>query len=278
MRKALLLPIAAIALIICFNSWYKIVPSFAVEKKLMVNESEISIKTKQENPPIKVVTYNIHRGINKSNKLDLDGVTEVIMDIGADIVALQEVERFSIRTGFKDQIGYIAEKLSMNYAYGKSINILNGQYGNAILTRYPIEEYEVKQLYSEGETRTLLRVALSINGSRIQVYNTHLGLNSSEREKQIREIIDITANADNYILAGDFNSAVDKLDAVTGKLKDAALYDVNKYRIPTFDNGDITERIDYIFLSEKFKIVGYEVLKSDASDHYPVTVVVKLED
>lgn len=278
MRKALLLPIAAIALIICFNSWYKIVPSFAVEKKLMVNESEISIKTKQENPPIKVVTYNIHRGINKSNKLDLDGVTEVIMGIGADIVALQEVERFSIRTGFKDQIGYIAEKLSMNYAYGKSINILNGQYGNAILTRYPIEEYEVKQLYSEGETRTLLRVALSINGSRIQVYNTHLGLNSSEREKQIREIIDITANADNYILAGDFNSAVDKLDAVTGKLKDAALYDVNKYRIPTFDNGDITERIDYIFLSEKFKIVGYEVLKSDASDHYPVTVVVKLED
>lgn len=278
MRKALLLPIAAIALIICFNSWYKIVPSFAVEKKLMVNESEISIKTKQENPPIKVVTYNIHRGINKSNKLDLDGVTEVIMDIGADIVALQEVERFSIRTGFKDQIGYIAEKLSMNYAYGKSINILNGQYGNAILTRYPIEEYEVKQLYSEGETRTLLRVVLSINGSRIQVYNTHLGLNSSEREKQIREIIDITANADNYILAGDFNSAVDKLDAVTGKLKDAALYDVNKYRIPTFDNGDITERIDYIFLSEKFKIAGYEVLKSDASDHYPVTVVVKLED
>jgi endonuclease/exonuclease/phosphatase family metal-dependent hydrolase len=249
-----------------------------VEKKLMVNESEISIKTKQENPPIKVVTYNIHRGINKSNKLDLDGITEVIMGIGADIVALQEVERFSIRTGFKDQIGYIAEKLSMNYAYGKSINILNGQYGNAILTRYPIEEYEVKQLYSEGETRTLLRVALSINGSRIQVYNTHLGLNSSEREKQIREIIDITANADNYILAGDFNSAVDKLDAVTGKLKDAALYDVNKYRIPTFDNGDITERIDYIFLSEKFKIVGYEVLKSDASDHYPVTVVVKLED
>ena len=278
MRKALLLPIAAIALIICFNSWYKIVPSFAVEKKLMVNESEISIKTKQENPPIKVVTYNIHRGINKSNKLDLDGITEVIMGIGADIVALQEVERFSIRTGFKDQIGYIAEKLSMNYAYGKSINILNGQYGNAILTRYPIEEYEVKQLYSEGETRTLLRVALSINGSRIQVYNTHLGLNSSEREKQIREIIDITANADNYILAGDFNSAVDKLDAVTGKLKDATLYDVNKYRIPTFDNGDITERIDYIFLSEKFKIVGYEVLKSDASDHYPVTVVVKLED
>lgn len=278
MRKVLLLPIAAMILVICFNSWYRIVPSFAVEKKLMINESEVSIKAKQDNPPIKVVTYNIHRGINKSNKLDLDGIIGVITGIGADIVALQEVERFSIRTGFKDQIGYIAEKLSMDYAYGKSINILNGQYGNAILAKYPIEEYEVKQLYSEGENRTLLRAALSIKGSRIQVYNTHLGLNSSERDKQIREIIDITANTDDCILAGDFNSAVDKLDAVTEKLKDSASNDMYNYTIPTFDNGDITERIDYIFLSDRFKIIEYEVLKCDASDHYPVIVTVKLPD
>lgn len=278
MKKFLLYVIAAIVLIIYAGFRYVSVPAFTLEKKLMINEAGIELKTEVQQASLKVMTYNIHRGINRSNKLDLDGITEVIISSNPDIIALQEVERFSIRTRFRDQIEYIAEKLSMNYAYGKSINILNGQYGNAILSKFPIEEYEVKQLPSEHENRTLLKTVLNIYGSRVSVCNTHLGLKKSERDNQITEIMNITADEERLILAGDFNSNVDKLGAVTEKLRDSAEYDKKKYKTPTFESKGITERIDYIFVSEEFRLKGYKVLESEASDHNPVISILKLSD
>ncbi|NLK34926.1 MAG: hypothetical protein GX301_05685 [Gracilibacteraceae bacterium] len=218
---------------------------------------------------IRVMTYNIHRGINKGSKLDLNGIVEAIRSSGAEIVALQEVERFSVRTGFQDQIKYIADKLSMGYAYGKSINILNGQYGNAILSKFPIEEYEVNKLPSNGERRTLLRAGLNVYGNRIYFYSTHLGLDQEERDIQVEEIVRLAADNSNSIVSGDFNSGVDKLGAITGRYIDCASFENNDSRA-TFEEGELSERIDYIFASKNFKVKAYDVLELDASDHYPV--------
>jgi len=227
-------------------------------------------------PVLRVMTYNIHRGINKNNTLDLDGITEVIRDSGADIVALQEVERFSIRTGFKDQIAYIADKLSMDYAFGKSMNILNGQYGNGILSKYPIEEYEVKELPSEGEQRTLFRAGINVWGSRISFYSTHLGLSQEEREKQIGEIGRLVGNCGNFILAGDFNMYLDEPGILGGRFRDCTVTENDRCRV-TFEKDGLSERIDYIFASENFEVKEYNVIKADASDHYPVICVLEMK-
>lgn len=227
-------------------------------------------------PAIRVMTYNIHRGINKDNELDLDGISEVIKSSGADIIALQEVERFSVRTGFRDQIGYIADKLSMQHAFGKSINILNGQYGNAILSKYPIEEYEVRELPSEGEQRTLLKAGLNVYGNRISVYSTHLGLEQSERELQVKEIMRITGDEKNFILAGDFNTKADKLDLFSRNFIDTASLTGNSKA--TFEKEGLSGRIDYIFISKDFKVKEYDVLESNASDHYPVISTLNLKN
>lgn len=274
MKKLLLFLVAAVVLAIYFNYRYESVPGFALEKKIIVNETEE--KKEAEHPLLKVMTYNIHRGINKSNELDLDGIAGIIRSAGPDVVALQEVERFSVRTRFQDQVEYLAEKLSMNYAYGKSISILNGQYGNAILSRYPIDEYEVNDLPSEGEKRTLLRVILNVNGSKVPIYNTHLGLKKSERDRQISKIMGVSADERRYILTGDFNSTVDKLQAVTEKLIDSAAYGEDEQEKPTFADEGVAERIDYIFTSKDFGIKKYEVLESEASDHYPVMSTLKI--
>jgi len=224
---------------------------------------------RDSSPLISMMTYNIHRGINKNGKLDLDGIAAVLKSSGAGIIAVQEVERFSIRTGFKDQIRYLADKLSMQYAFGRSIHILNGQYGNGLLSKYPIEEYEVIRLYSEGEQRTLLRAVLNVDGKHLTVYNTHLGLGQAEREKQLKEMMKLASGEENLIIAGDFNSKADKLEVVTAGLKDSgAIW--NAEDRATFDESGLTERIDYIFASEDIKIKSYEVLETEASDHYPV--------
>jgi endonuclease/exonuclease/phosphatase family metal-dependent hydrolase len=272
MKKLLLLIVTAIILIIYAGIRYYSIPT-SLEKGLIYEEANNN--SFDILPPMKVMTYNIHRGMNKANELNLDAISEVIENSGAEIIALQEVERFSLRTKFQDQIKYIADKLSMHYAFGKSVNILNGQYGNAILSKYTIEEYEVAQLPSKGERRTLLKAKLNMHGYSINFYNTHLGLNGNERELQLKEIIKLIGNDNRFILAGDFNTKADKLSVITEELIDSASYENNESN-PTFEKEGLSERIDYVFISRSFSVKEYKVLKSEASDHYPVVSVIKL--
>jgi len=277
MRKLFLL-IAAVVLIFYLNSGYQSIPGFEPEKKVLTEEAVSIPEVKSEAMRFTVMTYNIHRGINKNNELDLEGIAGVIEEASPDIVALQEVERFSVRTRFQDQIQHLADKLSMNYAYGKSINILNGQYGNAILSRYPIEEYTVKPLPSEGEKRTLLKAVVNINGRSLPVYSTHLGLDKNERMGQIAEILSITDSDESLVLMGDFNGSADELFSLSGSLRDSAELSEENLQKPTYEYKELSERIDYIFASENFNIIEYRVLESEASDHYPVISTIELSN
>lgn len=273
MKRLFLL--AAVILIVKYINFSSMSMPVALEKKNIVYENAVS--TNNSTISIRVMTYNIHRGINKSNKLDLDGIVDVIKESEAEIIALQEVERFSVRTGFRDQIEYIADKLSMHYVYGKSINILNGQYGNAILSNFPIEEYKVSKLPSDGESRTILRAGLNVYGNRIFFYSTHLGLDQRERDMQVEEIVRLTADERNTVVTGDFNSRADKLGEITERYIDCAGLE-NNFDKATFVGEDLSERIDYIFVSKDFKVKKYEVLERDASDHYPIISILELKN
>ena len=274
MKKAFLFVVVLILTAIYVDHVSISIP-VALEKRII--EEEQAEAASDASPVIRVMTYNMHRGINRKGKLDLDGIVAVIKSSGAEIIALQEVERFSIRTGFLDQIKYMADKLSMQYAFGKSINILNGEYGNGILSKFPIEEYEVNKLPSEGETRILLKARLNVKGKKLLLFNTHLGLKQNERNMQIEEILRFTGGENNFLLAGDFNTGVDKLDAITAKLVDSGSFGDNN-NMATFEKDEISERIDYIFTPESLEVMDYSIIESDASDHYPVISILKFVD
>lgn len=226
---------------------------------------------------LKIMTYNMHRGIGKNGRLDLTATAEVIKKSDAAIIALQEVERHSIRTVFQDQIKQLSVNTNMNYAYGKSINVLNGQYGNGLLSKYPIEEYKVYDMPSDREQRTVLRAVINIGGYRLAVYNVHLGLKEVERIEQVDFIMKmLETETIDHILMGDMNTKSDKLTLITDSMKDSAKGS-KKLQQSTFDEKGVSERIDFIFVSPSIEVTNYDVLISDASDHYPVTseVVVK---
>lgn len=228
------------------------------------------MERKEREVKLKLMTYNIHRGIGKDGKLNLDNTAEVVRSSDAAIVALQEVERYSIRTGFRDQIKLLSEKLDMHYAYGKSINIINGEYGNGLLSKYPIEEYKVYDLPSFNEQRTILRAVINIDGYKLAVYNTHLGLKEAERKEQQDFILQLMMEeALNYMLMGDMNSKSSKLTIITRNMKDSAEGSL-KLDKSTYEEKDIHERIDYIFLSKNLIATDYDVILTEASDHYPV--------
>ena len=219
---------------------------------------------------LSLMTYNIHRGIGKNGKLDLNAVADVIKASNATIIALQEVERHSIRTVFQDQIKQLSVNIDMNYAYGKSINVLNGEYGNGLLSKYPIEEYKVYDLPSYSEQRTVLRAVINVEGLKVAIYNTHLGLKESERKEQLDYIMQMTSEDElDYILMGDMNTIAVKMSVLTEHMKDSALGS-KKQQQSTFVEKEVQERIDYIFVSPNMEVKDYDVVIAEASDHYPV--------
>ncbi|ABR49179.1 Endonuclease/exonuclease/phosphatase [Alkaliphilus metalliredigens QYMF] len=227
---------------------------------------------------LRIMSYNIHIGRDLFGRYSLDQIAEVIKESRAEVIGLQEVDQHFIRTKFQDQIKYLSEELGMNYAYGPNLNIVGAKYGNAVLSVHPIEDYENVMIPSGRESRGLLKTTIDVEGQLVDFFVTHLGLNQKERMGQVKVIeqqIDMAQNP--VILVGDFNARPHSQEIQ--KLS-RGLLDVGKRMgyndTPTFDLPVLSGRIDYIFVDQQMEILTYRVIKSRASDHYPVTTKVVL--
>lgn len=94
-----------------------------------------SIVVLPETQSIKVVSYNIQYGRGQDGEVNLQRTIDTLKEINADIISLQEVERYSLRSGFEDQIQSIAKELGMNGVFFPSVAYPGMYYGNAILSR-----------------------------------------------------------------------------------------------------------------------------------------------
>jgi endonuclease/exonuclease/phosphatase family metal-dependent hydrolase len=105
-----------------------------------------------------------------------------------------------------NQVKRLARMLGMYSCYSPSLDFKIGQYGNAILSRYPIEEHEVRYLQSPVERRSLLKAVIRIGDRRVTVFNTHLGLTQGERKKQMAVVAAALQEAEGpALLVGDLN-------------------------------------------------------------------------
>lgn len=232
---------------------------------------------------ITVITYNIHHGRDMSGHDNLDSVVQEIHSSGAQIIALQEVDRHMPRSGFKDQVKYIADQLSMYYAYGKTIDILGIEYGNAVISAFPILKQENMILPGNSiEPRALLKAEIAVGNDICNVWATHLGLSREDRFKQIDAINAALEQADKpTILLGDFNSVYssDEISGISDRLKDVAVL-LGKGDVATYAYGDNAPdvRIDYIWITDDISSVEYYVNPLGISDHASVVARLLLND
>ncbi|CEG26272.1 endonuclease/exonuclease/phosphatase family protein [Bacillus sp. B-jedd] len=243
---------------------------------------------KGEKVSVNFMSYNIHHGVGIDNILDLERIAGLIRDEGADIVAIQEVDRhYGARSDFEDQAKKLAELLGYHYVYAANLDLdpleegaERRQYGTAVLSKYPIIQAENYLLPSFGkEQRGLLEATVNVKGNHIRVYNTHLGLTVSQRLAQVEEINKIvSAKKTPAVLMGDLNAEPDS-DEVKQLLNGANLVDAfeNRDNADTFPVENPIKRIDYIFASEGLKIFNQEVIYSTYSDHLPVIAEIELE-
>ncbi len=230
---------------------------------------------------LRVMTYNIHHGISAAGHMDLDAIASVIEESGAQIIGLQEVDKRFIRTLFRDQVKELAQKLNMYYCFGETFNILGAEYGNAVLSKFPITSVNNLQLDSTGEPRGIISAAVDVNGKVINFLVTHLSLSKNLRNVQIQQIkryLDLLE--DEVILVGDLNATPEQGEVmyIDRYLKNA-VRDTARDRIGTYEDADGTQvQIDYIFISPEIRVKDVFVVNSPASDHLPLIADIGVKD
>lgn len=229
-----------------------------------------------DNNELTVVTYNIRYGKGLDGKVDLNRTIETLKKLDADIIALQEVERYSFRSLFTDQVTQLADGLGMNAIFYPSLAYPGLYYGNVILTKLPIVDSNVLVFKNSGENRSAIIVSLELSTSdQLYVINTHLGLNKDERLEAIDEIYQLLKEKNKPVLVmGDLNSTptMFEYEQWTSHLTKSN----EGIPLQTFYKRDW--QIDYIFHSRHFDVNNVVVIDSDASDHYPIAAMFSLSE
>jgi endonuclease/exonuclease/phosphatase family metal-dependent hydrolase len=234
---------------------------------------------------LRVMAYNIHHANppSRSDSIDLEAIVNTIRVQHPDLVALQEVDVNTKRSGKFNQAEEIAKKLDMHYYFGKAIDHQGGDYGVAILSKFPLSETAVHRLPTKSETKGEPRVLATArvrlpDGTFIRFGSTHLDAQKAPENRQLQvEEIGRIAAVENlpFIIAGDFN-ATPETDIV-------ATLDKHFTRTcqrcePTIPVINPTKTIDYIAFKHpagKFTVVSHQVIgERYASDHLPVVAVV----
>ena len=233
-----------------------------------------------QNRTVRVLAYNIRHGEGMDRELDLERVAVVIRAARPDIVTLQEVDRNVSRTGQIDQAALLGDLTRMEHAFGRFMEYQGGEYGMAVLSRWPIVESVNHELPPGTEPRSTLAVRIRLPGEagEVVVAGIHLYRTETERLSQAREIVDIFEREPTpVILAGDFNSqpADQVMDlighhwAVPGKARPTL----------TFPADRPEREIDFIGYrpEDRFEVLEYRVVDERvASDHRPVLMVLRV--
>ena len=244
---------------------------------------------------LRVMTYNIYgaRATSPANAADLDAIAEVIRRQNPDFVTLNEVDVFTNRTG-KDvhQACDLAEKLGMEWHFSKAIDRDGGEYGDAVLSKYPILEKRSYRLpcaaEQPGEDRSLCVIRVQIDGKDLYVASTHLDHLSGDASRlvqatEIRRIRDTELEGD-LILCGDLNAipSSNVIATMTSFLTNTG--PIDQY---TFPSDDPSRKIDYIMYApiEHFGVQNCQVVSRgdqqvggvDASDHRPVLADIRFQ-
>ncbi|MCY9657490.1 endonuclease/exonuclease/phosphatase family protein [Paenibacillus chondroitinus] len=213
-----------------------------------------------------VMSFNMHHGEGMDGKVDIIRIADLLRHGNADIIALQEVDRYRLRSGFVDQARELSEMLGMHMVYSPSLTYKVGQYGTALLSRYPIVDSSWALLPGNLETRSLLMTTIQVGSEPVHVATTHLGLSEEDRRLQLTRILELLADQQGpLVVAGDFNM---EEDAFPVKMNRMSLMDVpiSKASQGTFEDG---QRIDYVFANVKNSGSAWTV-PTIFSDHFPV--------
>ena len=226
-------------------------------------------------PPRAIVaaTYNIHYSIGTDRSFAPECIAEVILSLGADVIALQEVGWHYRGQAGVDQFELLGHLTGFEVHQGLARNHPEAHFSNAILTRLPASRIRILDLSVPlHPPRCGMFVELGSGADAFRVVNVHLGLNPWERRAQVKRLLgtlDEPAPLPTLLL-GDFNEwrrAPGYLDPIGQRFPACSMPESFHSRRPMF-------RYDRVYASAQFSLAHEQVIHAAsarrASDHLPV--------
>jgi endonuclease/exonuclease/phosphatase family metal-dependent hydrolase len=242
---------------------------------------------------VRVLVYNIHAGKDGAGVHNLARVAALIAEHRADVVLLQEVDRGTRRSGGEDQLATLMRSTGMHGAMGKTLDYDGGEYGIALLSRWPIEGDTLirlpvtpEQTRSGGsrEPRGAQVVRVRHPGGPLVLINTHLDASRDDlwRRQEAGHLMTLARSLDaggaSVLVGGDINSTPES--EVQALIRGAGLVDAwtlcGSGDGFTFRADSLVKRIDYLYLMGGASCSSARVLATLASDHRPLLVEVEL--
>jgi endonuclease/exonuclease/phosphatase family metal-dependent hydrolase len=224
-----------------------------------------------------LATYNIHRCVGVDRRLNMSRIVDVLKEMNADVVGIQEIDSHSIYEE-GHQLNFIARETHYHVVAGPTMFRSDREYGNALLTRYPIKVLRRMDLtIGESEPRSAIDVDLDVDGLHCRVITTHLGLKFRERRFQLRKLFqDVLFNSP-LIIIGDMNEWIPYLGA-TKIFRSQFGYTTRILSYPSFFP---IFGLDQIYVCPGSLLVKTEVHKTPlskvASDHLPVKAKIQID-
>jgi endonuclease/exonuclease/phosphatase family metal-dependent hydrolase len=193
------------------------------------------------------------------------------------VLALQEVDREARRSGNVDLAAVVAGAMGATVAFGESIALGTGSYGNALVVRGEITSSEVLRLpryrwsVYRREARTALIAHVVVDGVDLTVAATHLGVPQRENRPQLRALLGhLVAHPEPVVLLGDCNMAY----GLAAPMFERAGYAVAA-GAATFPAARPVMRIDHVAVRGG-AVIASEVVRTPISDHRAVTATIDL--
>lgn len=240
---------------------------------------------------LRILTYNIYHGEAMDGGSNLERIAALIRREQADLVALQEVDDRTRRSGRVNQVVELGQRANgvgetgMHPFFAFAMEQDGGGYGEGVLSRFPFEK-AVRHPLTAGagfEPRAAAEVVVKIDPhTEITFLATHLDHvdDDTQRLSQARQLNQLFALDDGRtrILAGDFNALLDSrpIQELLGQWADANPSE----GAPTWPSVEPQMRLDYIFYRPQagIRVVESRVIdERQASDHRPVLAVFELD-
>jgi endonuclease/exonuclease/phosphatase family metal-dependent hydrolase len=232
---------------------------------------------------VRIATYNIHRCRGMDRRIDPARIVDVLRDINADVIALQEVIGAGPQgAGHAEEIG---AGLGMGWVMNYVRTLRHHQFGNVVLSRYPIVHHSQYDLsWRTCEPRNCQRADLDIEGRTLHVYNVHLGTAVLERRYQAGRLASFVHDrrvTGPKVILGDFNEWMrGRATKTLSSLFESVDISQHLKRRRTYPGLFPVVHLDHIYYDGPVEVTGVEMPRSRktliASDHLPLVANLRL--
>lgn len=243
---------------------------------------------------LRLLSYNIQAGLSTSaysqyltkglkhvlpapsRMANLNGIAAAVADY--DLVALQETDAGSLRSGFVNQARYLATCGGFPHVYEQSNRRIGAlsQHGNAVLTRLPAARIVQHKLPGLIPGRGALQLRFGDGADALHVFIMHLALGRRDRLRQMRYIAELIGQRRFVVVMGDLNCRSDsrelrELLRLT-RLREPSL------SCPTFPSWRPSRQLDHILVSRDIVVESTAALPLLFSDHLPIVAQLRLPE